>query len=157
MRWDPFSDFASLREMMDRVFEDVFVQPTRYFTTRWSGVRALPLDMYETKDAVIVRASVPGVNPEDVDISIDQGVLTIRGRVPSIVDNEQAKEYTWYLHEMGHGDFARSVTLSAPVDAAKAEATYDRGILTLTIPKAEEAKPKQIKIRTSPVLESGKA
>lgn len=109
----------------------------------------LPLDVYATKDEVVIIAAVPGIQPEQLDISINQNTVTIGGSMPNVATSAEAKEATWYLHELQHGSFQRSVTLPIDVDAGRADATFDHGILRLHLPKAETAKPKQIKVRVA--------
>ena len=141
-RWEPMNDLISLRQAMDRLFEDSFVRPGRVLDR--SSVTQLPLDVYATQDAVIVRASVPGVNPDDVEITIEGSRLTIRGEI-----KPQKDEGDYLLQEQRYGPFARTLDLALPVQADKAEASFKNGLLTLTIPKAEEIKPKTIKVKTA--------
>ena len=139
-RWEPMNDLMTLRQAMDRLFEDSFVRPGRMLDG--SSVTHLPLDIYTTQDAVVVRASVPGVNPDDVEITIEGSRLTIRGTT-----QPQKDEGDYLLQEQRYGPFARTIDLALPVQADKAEASFKNGLLTLTIPKAEEIKPKTIKVR----------
>ncbi|HEY63781.1 MAG TPA: Hsp20/alpha crystallin family protein [Caldilineae bacterium] len=148
MRWDPFRDFISLRNAMDRLFEEAFVMPSRLLapTTEWS----LALDVAEDEDNFIVKATIPGVRPEDLDVSIADNVLTIRGEIKA---DEEIKEEQYHIRERRYGSFSRSVRLPAPVDADKVEATYENGVLTLRIPKAEEVRPKRIPVKTRQMIE----
>lgn len=146
-------EFVSLRDAMDRLLADSFVgNPLRGVWASASngsgGARMpLPLDVYATENEVVVIASAPGLRAEDIEISINQGTITLTGKTPNVAQSEEAKHATWYLHELPHGSFSRSVTLPIEVDAANADATFDQGILRLRLPKAERAKPKQIKVR----------
>ncbi len=140
VRWDPFREAMSLREAMDRLFEDSFVRPLSWFMPV-NGASVLPLDMFETDEEVVVRASVPGVDPKDIDISVTGDVLTIQGTMP------EDQEGNYYLRERRCGAFRRSISLPVPVDTDKAKAEYEHGVLTLTLPKAEEAKPKAIQVK----------
>ncbi|MBI4789403.1 MAG: Hsp20/alpha crystallin family protein [Chloroflexi bacterium] len=142
-RWEPFKDSMTLRQAMDRLFEDSVVRPTRMWGDGPAG-RTLPLDVYTTKDAIVLRASVPGVNSNDVEITIEGGTVTIRGET-----KPPAEEGTYLLQEQRYGPFARAVELGMPVQADKAEASFRDGVLTLTIPKAEEIKPKVIKVKST--------
>ncbi len=142
-RWEPFKEFLTLRQAMDRLFEDSIIRPVRYFGEA-SGRVSLPLDLYETPEAVIVRASLPGIKPEDVDITLDANTLTIRGEIQA-----PPEEGTYLLQEQRYGPFARSVEIGTAIQAEKASASFNNGVLTLTIPKAEEAKPRVIKVKTS--------
>ena len=139
-RWEPINDLITLRQAMDRLFEDSFVRPERVLDR--SSVAHLPLDIYATQDAVVVRGSVPGVNPDDVDITIEGSRVTIRGET-----QPQKEEGDYLLQEQRYGPFARTIDLALPVQADKAEASFKNGLLTLTIPKAEEIKPKTIKVK----------
>jgi HSP20 family protein len=141
-RWEPFKEMMTLREAMDRLFEDSFVRPTRMI--RENAGAYLPLDIYTTKDAVVIRASVPGVKPDEVEITVEGDTVTMRGEIKA-----PQEEGTFLLQERRYGPFARSVELAAPVQADKAEAKFENGVLTLTIPKAEESKPKIIKVKSA--------
>ncbi len=145
------NEFVSLRDAMDRLLADSFVgNPLRGVwasSSNGSSRMPLPLDVYATDNEVILIASAPGLRAEDLEISINQGTITLTGKTPNVAQSEEAKHATWYLHELPHGTFSRTVTLPIEVDAAKADATFDQGILRLRLPKAEKAKPKQIKVR----------
>lgn len=108
----------------------------------------LPLNVYATADTVRIVAAVPGLQPEDIDITIDQNRLTLRGEVPEAA-TYQAGEATWYLREVWSGRFQRSVMLPFDVDASRAEASFEHGLLTVTVPKAEHAKPHRIQIQVA--------
>jgi HSP20 family protein len=147
----PFGqDFVVLRDAMNQLLEDSFV-PARGGRGRTNGtmVRPLPLDVYATRDEAVIIAAVPGMNPETLDVTIDQNVVTLAGSVPTAAESEQGKGATWYLHELWHGDFRRSITLPFEVDAAQAEATFENGIVRIALPKAERAKPHRIAVRTT--------
>ncbi len=139
-RWEPFKEMMTLRQAMDRLFEESFVRPMRGF--EGTGVY-LPLDIYTTKEAVIIRASVPGVNPEDVEVTIEGSTVTIRGETKA-----PQEEGTFLLQERRYGPFSRVIDVAMPIQADKAEASFENGVLTLTIPKAEEIKPKVIKVKS---------
>ena len=143
-------EFVSLRDAMNQLLEESF---TPYWTGtrgRNGGVaRPLPLDVYATQDEVVVIAAVPGVRPEDVEISINQGTVTLSGTFANVAEAEEVKGATWLLHELWHGRFRRSITLPTEIDAAKAQATFADGILTIRLPKAEQAKPRKIEVRVA--------
>ncbi len=143
MRWDPTNEMISLRDMMDRLFEDAFVRPRGGMAMPLSAAD-LALDVYETKDDVVVKAALPGVKPEDVDITITGDQLSIRGETKEETDN---KDHDYLRRERRYGTFTRSVTLPTGLQADKAQATFDNGVLTLKIPKSEQVKPKSIKIQ----------
>ncbi len=148
-QWNPLSEFVSLREAMDRLFNESFVADP--FRTLWStagtgGTRLLPLDVYETEDAVVMLAAVPGISPEEIEITVNQGTVTLSGQVPNVAESESGKRATWHLHELPSGKFRRTLTLPFEIDASRAEATFEHGMLRLHLPKAEMAKPRQIKV-----------
>lgn len=143
VRWEPFRDFVTLREAMDRLFQESFVGPRR---REWLAPAegSLALDMYETEDAAVVKTSVPGIKPDDIDITISGNTLTIAGETKK---EEEVKDENYIRRERRYGSFSRSVILPQDLEPDKAEASFDDGVLTLTIPKAPEAKPKVIKIK----------
>ncbi|MGB9777007.1 MAG: Hsp20/alpha crystallin family protein [Anaerolineae bacterium] len=140
MRWEPFRELVSLREAMNRLFEESFVRPWGAFP-RWEGPA---VDMYETDTAVVVKAAMPGVDPKDVEINVTGDTLTIRGEVKK---EEEVKEEKYLRRERYYGSFCRSFLLPTQVVADDAEAVFENGVLTLTLPKAEEVKPKTIKVK----------
>lgn len=139
-RWDPFREAITLREAMDRLFEDTFV-PARRREAAEERVYRLPLDAYVTPDEIVVLASMPGVKPEDVEITIEGDTLTIKGERPAPLENVD-----YVMRERPYGKFQRTLNINIPVDADKAEAKYENGLLTLTIPKAEAVRPKTIQV-----------
>ena len=145
VRWDPFNEMVSLRDAMSRLFEDSFIRPGAWPTSFEGTAWTLPLDVIETKDDIIVKASVPGLKPEEIDISVTGGTLTIKGETKS---EQKVEEGSYIRQERRYGSFQRTITLPADVVADKAKAEFESGVLTLTLPKAEEAKPKTIKVKT---------
>ncbi|MFP3898319.1 MAG: Hsp20/alpha crystallin family protein [Dehalococcoidia bacterium] len=142
-RWHPFTDLMSLRQAMDRLFEDSFVRPSRSLATL--GELAAPaLDVYQTANDVVVKAALPGLKPEDVSIDITGDTLTIKGESKT---EQEVKKEDYLYQERRYGAFARSVVLPSGLKADKAEASMEDGVLTLTIPKAEEVKPKAISVK----------
>lgn len=141
-RWEPFRDLVSLREAMDRLFEESVVRPSRLTLAR---TESLAMDMYETDDALVVKAAIPGVDAEDLDITITGDTLNVRGETKV---EEESEEGNYIRRELRYGAFSRSVTLPLLVVADEADAEFENGILTLTLPKAEEIKPKSIAIKT---------
>lgn len=142
-RWEPFRDLISLREAMDRLFEEGWVRPREGWLLPTEGT--LAIDMYETPDSVVVKSAVPGVKPEDIDITITGQTLTIAGETKT---EEEVERENYIRRERRYGRFSRSIALPSGVQGEKAEATFEQGLLTLTIPKAEEAKPKVIKVKS---------
>jgi HSP20 family protein len=140
-RPSPFSELVTLRQAMDRLFDDTVFRP---YQALGSGDARLPLDVRTTQDALHVTASLPGFKPEDVEITIENGTLTIRAEDRSERTEEQAG---WVVREIARGSVMRSVTLPTGLEADKAEATFENGILKLRLPKAEQVKPRQIRIQ----------
>lgn len=141
MRWDPFAEMRSLREVMDRLFDESFVQPAAWLERTMPG--DLDLDLIETGDALVVKASVPGVKPEDVDITVQNNVLTIQGETR---EEREAAEGRYHRRERRYGSFRRSVALPVDVNADAADARFEDGVLTITLPKTEQARAKRIPI-----------
>ncbi len=141
--WEPFRELISLREAMDRLFEESLVRPRAGWLWPY-GPETLAVDMYETPENVVVKTAIPGVKPEDIDITITGDTLTIKGEVKA---EEEVKRENYIRQERRYGAFSRSLTLPTKVEAEKAKAEFENGILTLTLPKAEEVKPKVIKVK----------
>jgi len=139
-RWEPIRDMMTLREAMDQLFDDAFTRPHST-----SGVSLSPaIDLYQTADDVVVKASLPGLKAEDVEISVESNVLTLRGEFNQ---ESEKKEATYHIRERRSGAFERSVMLPTDVQTDKAKADFEDGILTITLPKAETVKPKTITIK----------
>ncbi len=145
VRWSPARDVVSLREAMDRIFEESWTLPSESIWQGREGARPwrLPVDVYSTDEEIVIHAAIPGIDPEKVDITIEADTLTIRGEVPRPLENVD-----YFLQERPSGPFVRVLNLNLPVEADKAEATFENGLLTLVIPKAEAIKPRQIKVKT---------
>ena len=141
-RASPLGELVTLRQAMDRLFEDSFVRP-RVWGRGWSETGALAMDIRSTPDALVVEAALPGVKPEEVDITVEGGTLSITGEFRS-ERNEGEGDYL--VQEMRRGAFSRTVTLPEGLEPDKATATFEHGVLTLRIPRAEAVKPRQIKI-----------
>ena len=140
-RWDPFREGFSLRDAINRLVEESVVQPGGGLLATGGGT--LPLDISETEHEYVVRASLPGVNPEEVEITVRGATLTLRGEHKA---EEERQGERWLVSERRLGAFQRSVTFPTPVTADQASAEYEHGVLTLTLPKAEEARPKRITV-----------
>ncbi|TAK30002.1 MAG: Hsp20/alpha crystallin family protein [Chloroflexota bacterium] len=143
MRWDPFRELESIREAMDRVFEEPLWSAIRR-PAEFEAVHTIPIDMYETDNDIFVRALVPGVKPEDISINVSGNLLSIRAERRA---EEQVKRENFMRREIGAGRFYREMTLPMTVNADQSEATFEHGILTLRLPKAEETKPKKIQVK----------
>jgi len=144
------SDVVALRDTVDRLFNESFGDPYR---TLWSrngnGVttsQPMPIDVFANDDQVVILAAVPGMNPDDLDLSVHENTVTLSGTIPNTAKAEETKNATWYAHELWSGQVRRSITLPFPVDADQASATFQDGILKVSLPKAESAKPRKIAI-----------
>ncbi len=138
--FDPFREMATLRSMVDQVFDNMLTRQLE----GWRGYEWMALDMYQTNDEVVVKAVLPGVKPDDIHVSVANGVLTIRGEVKEEKVNEDA---TYHIRERRSGVITRSFQLPVEVNVDKAKAEYENGILTLMLPKAEEVRPKTISVK----------
>ena len=147
VRWRPFEDMLTLREAMDRLFEESVVRP-RGARRRRERVE-LPVNVWEDEDELHVVARVPGLEAEDLEITLVGEVLTIRGRFPSDAEREERKDWSWYSNELWYGPFERTLALPTKVQSDKVEAVFKNGVLHLTFPKAEEVKPKTIKVKVA--------
>ena len=147
-----FNDTLNITSNVDRLAEQVFgADPFRMMWSRAAngsvGVpQPMPLDIYATDDHAVIFAAVPGMQPGDLQLTVQQNTVTISGTVLDVTRSDEARGATWYLHELGSGTYHRSVTLPFPVDADRAEATFEHGVLRVRLPKAEAAKPKKITI-----------
>lgn len=146
-RWDPVREMMGLRRAMDRLFDDAMVS-----SPGWDNVSRmeLALDVSESDEAYTVRASIPGVNPDDIDITYNANTLTIKGEIK---EEKEVQEARYHLRERRFGSFSRSINLPSTIDASGIQANYEKGVLSLNLPKAEEAKPKRIEIKTQKMIE----
>lgn len=137
---------------MDRLFEDSFVRPSRM----WPELKVgdIPVDMYQTASDVVIKASLPGIEPDEIDISVRGDTVTIKGEHK---EETEVKEENYFRKEHRYGAFSRTVTVPVAVQSDKAEAVFDKGMLTLTLPRSEKEKPKQIKVKPKAMIESAKA
>ena len=140
-RWEPFREMISLREAVNSLLQDSFVRPG--IMEGDGNAVMLPLDITENENEFVVKASLPGVRPEDVQITARGDTLTIRGEMKA---EEEKKDDRYHLRKRRIGQFQRTVVLPTPINADGAQAQFENGVLTLTLPKAEEAKPKQIRL-----------
>jgi HSP20 family protein len=139
IRWEPMREMMTLREAMDRLFDDAFTRPVN--ANNWG---APAIDLYQTNDNVVVKAALPGLKADDVQISITGDVLTLKGEFKQ---NNEVKETTYHIKEQRYGSFERSVMLPTDVETDKAKADFENGILTVTLPKAEQVKPRTITVK----------
>ena len=142
IRWEPAREMMTLREAMDRLFDDAFTRPLSLGGSNWS----IPaVDMYQTDNEVVVKAALPGIKADEVQINVTGEVLTLKGETKQ---ETETKEKAYHIREQRWGTFERSIVLPTEVVADKAKADFENGILTITLPKAEEVKPKTISIKT---------
>ena len=143
IRWEPMRDAVTLRDAMDRLFDEAFTRPWGLMDGG-RGAGGPAVDMYQTDNEVVVKAAVPGMKPEDVQISITGDMLTIKGETQA---NSDTQEKAYHIREHRWGSFERVVGLPTAVVSEKAQAEFENGILTITLPKAEEVKPKMISVK----------
>ena len=142
-RFDPLGEIVSLRSAMDRLFEDSFVSPLTWRTVANGNGINPAIDIYETDDDIVLTAALPGLKSDDVEVTITGQNLTLRGDVKA---DETVQNDQYIYRERRFGSFNRSFQLPVRVDGDRADASFSDGILTLRIPKADEVKPRQIRI-----------
>lgn len=142
-RWEPFRAVTTLQDQINRLFNDTFERTgDESNLSAWAPA----VDIYETEQELVVKADLPDVDPKDLDIRVENNILTIRGERKF---EKKVNEENYLRVERSYGSFARSFTLANTVDSDAIKAEYQNGVLTLSIPKKEEAKPKQIKVNVS--------
>ncbi len=141
-RWNPVADLVTMQQAMDRLMDEAWAGQDAEWR-QGQRVAALPLDVYSTADELVIKASVPGVEPTDVEITIEGDRLSIKGETSAPLENVD-----YHIQERRSGPFGRTLTLNVPVEADNAEATFRNGELTLVIPKAQEVRPKVIKVKS---------
>jgi HSP20 family protein len=146
VRWDPFQDLASLQDRMNRIFEQTLSRFQGDREGLIAGAWAPVVDIYETPDSVVLKAELPGLSTQDIDIQVRDNVLTLKGERRL---QKEVKEESYLRLERAYGSFQRAFTLPAAIQADKIRAVFKDGVLEVNIPKAEEAKPKQIKIEVN--------
>lgn len=143
IRWEPEREMMTLREAMDRLFDDAFTCPLGPRDS-WHGSGVPVIDMYQTDNDVVVKATLPGMKADDVQINITGDVLSIKGEMK---EKNETKEKNYHIREQHWGAFERSVMLPTSIVSDKAKAEFEDGILTITLPKAEEVKPKIVNVK----------
>ncbi len=147
-RYEPLREMTNLSRAMDRMFDRFMDEPLLNLPTQWQRGNGrgnpLALDVVEQDDKFLVKASVPGINPEDIEITFTDGVLTIKGETK---EDHEVKEENYHLRERRYGSFMRRIALPTNIDADNIDATNENGVLTLTLPKAEEVKPRRIEVK----------
>src|SRR5438128_6228604 len=141
-RWEPFRGVTTLQDQINRLFNDVARTGEQSNLSAWAPA----VDIYETEQELVVKADLPDVDPKDLDIRVENNLLTIRGERKF---EKKVSEENYLRVERAYGSFARSFTLANSANSDAIKADYQNGVLTLTIPKKEEAKPKQIKINVA--------
>ena len=139
VRFDPFRDITSFRDDINRLFARSFGEEGVTGTRTWAPA----VDVFETKDAVVLKAELPGLTADDVDVEIDDGVLTVSGERTF---KDTVEEGRFYRLERSYGRFSRSLTLPQGITADAVSATFADGVLVVTVPKAEEVKPRKVTI-----------
>lgn len=150
-RWDPATEFTTMRSLMDRLFDQSFGRFPSIRGGEDLGPSSLGLDVVENGDSFVVKAAVPGVDPKDVDISVEDDILTIKGEFEK---KEETKEDNYLRRELRYGSFHRTLRLPPTVDAGRAEAHFEHGMLKLTLPKKPEAQSRSIKITANGVIDA---
>jgi HSP20 family protein len=148
VRWDPFGEMVSLRQAMDELFENALIGTSapRGSSMQPTSGGSLPLDVTENENSYVVTASIPGIDPNDLDISVLDNTLTIKGEVKAETEDKNTR---YHVRERRWGAFSRSVALPMAVKADAVQAEYTQGVLKLTLPKTEEVKPRRIQIKTN--------
>jgi HSP20 family protein len=139
IRWSPARELVRLSDAMDRMLDESWTRPA--FPARADREFRLPLDVYTTPSEIMLSANVPGLKPEEVEVTLEGDTLTIRGEFKPPMENVD-----YIFQERPYGKFARTLTINVPVNNDKVEAAFENGVLTITLPKAEAARPKTIKV-----------
>ncbi len=142
VRWEPFRDLMGIQERLNRLMAD---SPARWPSDEGYGAWVPPVDIFEKGDNLVIRAELPGIDKKDIDIRVENGMLTLQGQRKR---EEELSDDNAYRLERIYGSFTRGFTLPTTVDSSKITARYKDGVLELVIPKAEEAKPKKVQIQT---------
>jgi len=141
IRWNPYREMYDLINSVDRRVDSRYLQPRFLAPNNW----ALAVDVSESEDEFLITASIPGMTAEDLDINIESNVLTIKGEYKQ---EQESEDRHYHMRERRTGSFCRSFSLPNTVNTESVEATYEAGVLTLSLPKAEEAKPHRIEVKS---------
>ena len=144
-RWEPVRETMTLRDAMDRLFDDAFTRPFSMMRDGGANWSSPAVDMYQTDNEVVVKAAVPGFKADEVQINVTGDVLTLKGESKH---EEERKDKSWQIREHRWGAFERLITLPTGVISDRATADFENGILTITLPKSEKVKPKTITVKT---------
>jgi len=146
-RWDPFRDLVSIQDELNRLFGRTYGDTGSEITRQGMSGSWMPaVDVYETSDTLVVSAELPGIDPKQVDVTVEDSTLTISGQRTFEQETEQQN---YHRVERRYGSFARSIRLPQTADAERVAARFDKGVLTVEVPKREEAKPKRIEVKTT--------
>ena len=145
-RWDPFRDLMSIQNELNRLFGRTYAGGEAGATGTAGSAWVPPLDVFEMQEKFVLNVELPGIDPDSVELSVEDSTLIIRGERAFYTD---VPEESFHRVERRYGPFARSVALPATANAEKIQATFDKGVLTIEVPKAEEAKPKRITIKAT--------
>ena len=148
VRYEPFRNLVTVQDRMNRIFEEAFRGAPRGTEEEWAlgGAWAPAVDIYEHEGNLVLKAELPGIDPKDVDVQVENNVLTLRGERKF---DAEVKREEYHRVERAYGTFSRSFTLPNVIDTAKIKAEFKDGVLGVTLPQREEAKPKQISIAVS--------
>jgi HSP20 family protein len=152
IRWDPFRDMVSLREKMNRLFEDVFTgrgDDKELASSTWAPA----VDIFETENELVMSAEIPGIDEKDIEIKLEDNTLTLKGERKF---EKETKEENYHRIERSYGSFYRAFTLPNSVDLDKIHAEHENGILKITLPKRQELKPRNVKILKPSTSEKAK-
>lgn len=141
--WDPLRDLSSIQDKMNQLFEDTFSRTRGRDEALGKGMWTPAVDIFETEDAVVVKAEIPGVERDQIAVEIKDGILTLHGERKF---EKEVKEENYHRIERAYGTFHRSFSLPSSVDEEKISAKFKEGVLEVTLPKKEREKPKQIKV-----------
>ena len=143
-RWEPAREMMTLREAMDRLFDDALTRPFSLMQEGGSAWSPLAIDMFQTDNEVVVKATLPGIKADEVQINVANDILTIKGESKQM---DEKKDKSWHIREQRWGAFERSIMLPTGVKSEQAKADFENGILTITLPKSEQSKPRTITIK----------
>lgn len=150
VKWNPYGELETMRRNIDKLFEEFFETTPRRYRPLWHRLKpeiVVPnVDMYDKKNEIVVKAELPGMTKDHIDLTINDGSLILKGELKK---EGEVKEEDYYSRERSYGEFTRTIALPVGADTKKAKATLKNGILEITLPKKEEAKPKEIKVAVS--------
>lgn len=146
IRWDPFQEMSALQESMNRLFSDVRAQAPVRGEEIVQGAWIPAVDIFETNEAIVLKAELPGITAQDISVEVKDNTLTLKGEKKF---EKEVKEENYHRVERSYGSFQRAFTLPGTIHQEKVKAKFKDGILEITLPKVEEAKPKQVKVEIS--------